>query len=97
MSIQVIKFYASWCAPCKLMKPIFNNITNNEEFKDLIFHEIDIENDDNANELVEKFQIKNIPTIVVINSNGNVTRKLIGAVQEQELINFVRESVKNEF
>ena len=55
MSIKILKFSSTWCAPCKAMQPIFDKVSKNEEFKDIEFCSYDIENDDDGVELVEKY------------------------------------------
>ena len=92
---KVIKFSASWCAPCKAMKPIFDKISQMEKYKSLQFIEYDIETDEDGVELVETFNIKNVPTIVCVDENNHVIRKIIGLVQENTLIELLNEVVDN--
>ena len=43
--IKIIKLSADWCAPCKALQPILKNILSKDEFKDIPFQEIDIDDD----------------------------------------------------
>jgi thioredoxin 1 len=95
MAIKIIKFSSTWCAPCKLIAPIFEKISGMDEFKDVQFQSFDIETDEEGIELIETYNIKNVPTIVVVNSNGNVLRKIIGAIQEKELVSILKETINN--
>jgi thioredoxin-related protein len=45
---------------------------------------------------VEEFHIRNVPTIVIVGKNGEPIRKIIGLVQEQELINIIKDTVQYE-
>ncbi len=96
MSIKILKFSSTWCAPCKAMQPIFDKVSKNEEFKDIEFCSYDIENDDDGVELVEKYNIRNIPSIVIVDGNNNTMKKIIGLVQENELVNIIKDTIKYE-
>lgn len=89
MSKKIIKFSASWCQPCKALAPKFEKISKMEEFKDFEFKTIDIEEDDDDN-LVEKYQIRSVPTIVMVNEDNIVEKKIVGNVQESSLIDFIK-------
>lgn len=96
MKVKVLKFSASWCGPCKVMAPIFEKISKMDEFKDIEFLSYDIEDDDDSIELVNNFNIKNVPTFVIVDGNNNPMKKIIGAVQENELVNIIKDTIKYE-
>lgn len=96
MKVKVLKFSASWCGPCKVMAPIFEKISQMDEFKDIEFLSYDIEDDDDSIELVNNFNIKNVPTFVIVDGNNNPMKKIIGAVQENELVNIIKDTIKYE-
>ena len=96
MSVKILKFSSTWCEPCKTMQPIFERVSKNEEFKDIEFCSYDIENDDEGVELVEKYNIRSIPSIVIVDGNNNAMKKIIGLVQENELINIIKDTIKYE-
>jgi thioredoxin 1 len=92
---KVIKFSASWCAPCKQMTPIFHKISKIDKYRTLQFIEYDIEKDEEGIELVETFNIKSVPTVVCVNENGQVVRKIIGLVQENTLTEVLNDIIDN--
>lgn len=94
MAVKILKFSAEWCAPCKMMQPIFTKISTMEEFKNIEFKSYDIENDEKGIELVNTFNIKNIPTIVILDNDDIVLKKIIGAINEKELIEIIKDSIK---
>lgn len=58
----IIDFYADWCAPCKTVSPILEEL--NKEYQGLIdFYKIDT---DQEQELAAMFGIRSIPTILFI-------------------------------
>ena len=70
----VIDFKASWCGPCKTLKPFIDYLR--EEYPNVEFHEIDIE-DENLITIVEHFEIAKVPTIIYI-KNGVLCHSMIG-------------------
>ena len=67
----VIDFYATWCGPCKLLAPIFEDVA--KEKTNVTFVKVDV---DEALELAELFGISSIPTVVYIKNQKMVLREL---------------------
>jgi thioredoxin len=66
----LIDFYADWCAPCKMIAPIFEALSH--EYKGKVkFVKVDTEH---AQDLAEKFQIFSIPTMVLAIKGKEVDR-----------------------
>lgn len=62
----IIDFYADWCGPCKMVAPIFEELS--EEYKDnLIIYKVNTETE---LELSSAFGIRSIPTILFIPVEG---------------------------
>ena len=91
---KIIKCSASWCAPCRFYAETFHKVENKEEFKDIEFKEIDIENDDDAEILVQKFGIRNVPTTLILDENDELVYKLIGNVKEGDLVDAINDAIK---
>lgn len=70
--LKLLKFFAEWCGPCKLMKKSIEELKNEEA--DVEFEEIDV---DENQELSVQFGIKAIPTIVFVKDGKEVAR-LVG-------------------
>ena len=69
----IICFSATWCGPCKKIKPLYHEIAENN--KDINFYEVDI---DDREELVTKFNVKSIPTFILL-KEGNKINELVGS------------------
>ena len=81
----VIDFYASWCGPCKMLAPIFENVaatTQNVKFVKV--------NVDEATELASLFGIRSIPTMIYIKEKKLEKRELGFKTKEQILENIER-------
>lgn len=79
----VYYFTADWCQPCKRTKPIVEEL--NREQTVAGFQIIDV--DDNL-ELAKAFQIKSVPTFILIENEREINR-IIGAQTRESLENFI--------
>ena len=73
---------ASWCMPCKVYSRTFNDVKNEEKYKDVVFEEIDVEENE---ELADKYNIRAVPTTVVLGENDSVLLTFNGNVSKKEL------------
>ena len=69
----LLDFWASWCAPCRMVVPIIEEIANERE--DIKVGKINV---DEQPELASKFGIMSIPTLVVM-KNGKIVQQVSGA------------------
>ena len=76
----LIDFWAAWCGPCRMVKPILEEMA--EEHKEKI--KIVACDVDNNRELAEKFQVSSIPTIILF-KDGSEVEKQIGALPKASL------------
>ena len=79
----LVDFNAEWCGPCKMMKPVLEEIsTSNNEIKIVSI------NVDDENELVSKYNISSIPCLVLI-ENGEEINRSIGLISRSDLDSFI--------
>ena len=78
----LVDFYADWCGPCKMMSPVIDKIA--EEMGENI--KVGKVNSDENMDLVTKYQIMSIPTIMVI-QNGEIKKKFVGVTSKEEITN----------
>lgn len=79
-------FFASWCGPCKLLKPILYNLQNT--YPNLEIEEYDV---DEFSELVKEYKIKSVPTIIF--ENGFKTEGLLSEEKLKNIINEIHFSI----
>jgi len=66
--MKTLKFYATWCGPCKALSAVV------ESAKDKLpmpVEDIDI---DEQFDLAKKYNVRSVPTIVVVDDSGNVSQ-----------------------
>ena len=69
----LLDFWASWCAPCRMVVPIIEEIAG--ERPDIKVGKINV---DEQPELASRFSIMSIPTLVVM-KNGKIVQQVSGA------------------
>ena len=79
---KVIKMSASWCMPCKVYAKTFEAVKNEDKYKDIEFEEFDV---DENEDLAIKYDIRGVPTTVVLDENDKVLTKFSGNVSKNVL------------
>jgi len=64
-----VKFWATWCGPCKQMHPSMLKLE--EEFPDIKFISVEIEQ---APEIVQRFKVKSLPSVILLKDGEEVKR-----------------------
>lgn len=82
-NLTVVDFSATWCMPCRMLKPILERAT--ERFEDVDFFEIDI--DDNE-EIAKRYRIFSVPTLVCFKS-GKKIDSLVGLNSYDDIVEFI--------
>ena len=80
----LVDFYADWCGPCKMMGPVVEEIA--KEITDICVGKVNI---DENQELAIKYNVVNIPTLIVF-KEGKESARLIGFHSKQEIISELR-------
>lgn len=71
----VLDFWATWCGPCKKIGPAIEALA--EQYAEQVnIGKVNIE--DEADDLVAEFGIRNVPTVLFI-KDGEVVDKVVGA------------------
>jgi thiol-disulfide isomerase/thioredoxin len=79
---HVLYFTAEWCNPCQRTRPVAEELKK-DGMIDFIFVDADTEI-----ELLEKFEIRSVPTYVLL-EDGREVKRMSGAKTRQEFLDFV--------
>lgn len=71
----VIDFWAGWCGPCRMMKPVLEKLAASPGAPKVFTVDVDI---DKTMKTSDRFKIGAMPTYLVIR-NGRVVRRIVGA------------------
>lgn len=75
----VVDFYAEWCGPCKMMAPVFKELST--QMPNCDFYKINV---DSEQDLANKYQVMSIPTVMVF-KNGEPVLTSVGYISKDDL------------
>lgn len=82
----LVDFWAPWCAPCKMIAPILEEIAQEYEGKSKICRL----NTDEARDSAMEFGISAIPTLILF-KNGQVQKKWVGLTSKKAITAAIEE------
>ena len=89
--IGIVKFATTTCPPCKMLKPIFENLAVAEDLSNVVF----IAADANEHPQARQYQVSSVPTLIFFKGT-DVLEQNVGFVPEQQLSDFLKKLEKEE-
>lgn len=79
----VVDFYATWCGPCRMFGPVFEEVSKDEDFN---FVKLDV---DKYSDIAREYGVMSIPTVILF-ENGNEVKRFTGFMSKDEFIEFLK-------
>lgn len=89
----LIDFAAEWCIPCREMEHttyVHPDVVREADRFHMVKADLTDENDTTA-ELMKKYEVKGVPTVILFSPDGDETRRMVGYVGPHELLEAMRE------
>ncbi len=75
----VIDFWADWCGPCKMLSPVFEELS--KEIKTVHFAKVNV---DESSEIASEHGVRGMPTLVFF-KNGEEIDRVVGFSSKESL------------
>ena len=86
--IAVVDFFSTWCGPCKMLAPVFQEVGNEFEEK-ADFYKVDI---DESLDIARQFSVSTVPTVIIFR-NGEPIERLVGFMPKENLAAKIKEYI----
>ena len=79
--LVLVDFWATWCAPCRMMAPVLNDVATELKGNSHV-GKVDIQQ---YQSLANKFKVRNIPTLILF-KNGTEINRFVGIKSKDFLL-----------
>ena len=84
--MKIIKFGAEWCASCKALQQIMEELIPGNPSHEFIFQDVDTEE---GADLTVSYKVKSLPTTVFINHRGEEVYRFTGSKNKYVIQSYI--------
>lgn len=85
--LALVDFWAEWCAPCRMIGPIIEELAGKYKGK-VIIGKLNV---DENNQTATKYGIRSIPTMLFF-KDGSILKQVVGVRPKEELETIISEN-----
>jgi len=85
--LVLVDFWASWCAPCRMMAPVLNEVATELSGNTLV-GKVNVEQ---YQSLAQKFKVRGIPTLILF-KNGAEVNRFVGVKSKDFLLQQIQKA-----
>ena len=83
--VVLLDFWAEWCGPCRMMAPILDEVAEELDGKAKIVKV----NVDEMQEFAIDWQVRAVPTCIIISNGSNEVQRFVGVTPKIELLDAI--------
>ena len=83
--LVMVDFWAPWCAPCRMIAPILDELS--DDYSEVV--KIAKVNVDENPQTAQKFSVTSIPTVVIL-KNGEIIDRAVGALPKPQYADLIQ-------
>ena len=82
--MTILKFYATWCAPCKTLSSEIEKVK--DQLPDI--REVDVEQEV---DLAKGYAIRGVPTLILLDETGEEIKRRSGFMNSNKLLEWIKQ------
>lgn len=83
--VTCVQFSASWCQPCKRVRPLMDLLVENNPGINFLYVDVDT-----MGTLADHYKVDSVPCFIGVHKNANICSRLTGS-DENKIREFVRQ------
>lgn len=83
--IVIVDFWAEWCAPCRMMAPVLNDVASELTGN----HRVGKVNIEQYQSLAQKYKVRSIPTLILFKDGKEIDR-FVGVKSKEFIMNKIK-------